>query len=638
MAWQRQTPQQRDEWQTQTRRARAARLDLAKRTTWPTTCPHCGRTLGPFDEWECGHIKPRRLYPGLMWDPDNHRVECRDCNRSEGGRLGQAIASGRVTPPPRLERATSHLGATGPAKVDPSEGRPIPAPLTAPGVSLGVAPPSKQPAPRHKKAGFPDSQPAFPVEPQMHRDGFPLPRISPQLPPDVDLSIGRQAVEWIDTNAPGPPLMPWQRLVVELALATVPDKRSKLGWSLLFDTVVLRLARQQGKTFLARRFLLWRLMEGTRLFGQPQRIINTHPDAVQAVRLMEPVARQLGYGRGGLPGLSAQTFMAEWYPDGVEDEHAPAWFARALTTSALTGNQGITAAYVDEMQDASQRLVQEALGGALSGARVVAQQRWFTGTGAKPGSDLLRGMRRRLGGRGMCWIEWSAPPGCDVEDPRVWRWASPDWSDGREAYLRGQLEEVGEETFVSNYLLSDDDSQRQQPGVEFVGAEVWDALVGPCPDGAPAAVAVDSWFGDDLVVAAAWPSVSGVWVRVVAAGSLDEARSVVDSLGGGRLLVGKQHASHVVWLGLVVEPLTLASLPAVLGLASLAVSGEVGHDGGRLLGEQLAAARRAEVDGVNGPRLLPGARSHAVRAAWAACRAALEPQQQGWFSAGGGRG
>jgi hypothetical protein len=220
--------------------------------------------------------------------------------------------------------------------------------------------------------------------------------------------------------------------------------------------VVLRLARQQGKTFLARRLLAWRLLQGAAVFGQPQRLINTHPDGPQSVRLLEPVARGFGYQRGGLPGYSKQTFMASWFPGGAESETESAWFARAMTTNALTGNQGITFAYVDELQDAKDQQVTEALGGSLSGARVVQPQRVFTGTGEKPGSELLRKLRRARMRPGMCWLEWSAPPGTPGWDEVGWRWASPDWSDGRAAYLREQLDELGEREFAANFLLSDE--------------------------------------------------------------------------------------------------------------------------------------------------------------------------------------
>ena len=65
-------------------------------------------------------------------------------------------------------------------------------------------------------------------------------------------------------------------------------------------------------------------------------------------------------------------------------------------------------------------------------------------------------------------------------------------------------------------------------------------------------------------------------------------------------------------------------------------SGQLWHDGDSVLTEQLMTARVAEVDGLDGPRLLPAARTEAMRAAYAAASEALVPAPV-WFSAGGGR-
>jgi len=282
-----------------------------------------------------------------------------------------------------------------------------------------------------------------------------MPRFCPDLPPGVSFVLADGAIEWMETQFPGRmPLLPWQRFMVRHALATAAgaDGRQRL----LFSRVVLRLARQQGKTFLARRVLAWRLLEGPRVFGQPQRVINTHPNGEQAEKLLEPVARGFGYRRGGLPGFTKQVFASSWFPGGVESETESAWLARSMTTNALTGNQGITFAYVDELQDAKDQQVTEALGGSLSGARVVQPQRWFTGTGEKPGSDLLRKFRRGRFAPGTCWVEWSAPEGTDIADEEGWRWASPDWSEERADYLRAQLVEVDPKMYAANFLLSDE--------------------------------------------------------------------------------------------------------------------------------------------------------------------------------------
>lgn len=91
------------------KRARA-RLLLAGRTDWPAPCAVCGRMLALTDDWTLGHIAPQRTHPHLRWQPENWRVECRRCNLSQGGALGNAIRRGEVdVPAPRP--APRRLGA-----------------------------------------------------------------------------------------------------------------------------------------------------------------------------------------------------------------------------------------------------------------------------------------------------------------------------------------------------------------------------------------------------------------------------------------------------------------------------------------------------------------------------------------------
>jgi hypothetical protein len=128
---------------------------------------------------------------------------------------------------------------------------------------------------------------------------------------------------------------------------------------------------------------------------------------------------------------------------------------RSMTTHGLTGHQGLTASFVDEMQDALEQQVTEALGGALSSPRVKAPWRLFAGTGEKPRSDFLRKMKKLLGRPRVGWWQWSVPPDTDVRDESRWRWASPDWSESRADYLRLELEMMGPREFSANYLLAD---------------------------------------------------------------------------------------------------------------------------------------------------------------------------------------
>lgn len=455
----------------------------------------------------------------------------------------------------------------------------------------------------------------------MHAEGFPWPRIMPDLPPDVGFELGDAAIGWIDSRMAGSPLMGWQRLVLRTALATVPDRRAPGGRRLLFSTVVVRLARQQGKTYKARRLLAWRLLEGERVFGQPQRLINTHPDGVQAVRLLEPVARQFGYMRGGTPGFSKQTFMGQWFPGGVESEESAAWFARAMTTNALTGNQGITFTYVDELQDAKDQQVTEALGGSLSGSRVVQPQRWFTGTGEKPHSELLRKMRKRIGRPGMCWLEWSAPPGTDAADENGWRWASPDWSPARLEYLREQLVELGPREFAANYLLTDDLTSR----VPWLDEGAWWAsrVPGVLPGPGGVAAVEDEPGGPGGFAAYAWVDDR---VHVVARrfDRLADAYGWADGVGPSSWLVGYSLRKSAEATARLAEPRsnvdTASALPEFRRM--------VAEDALRWDGDQLADNATVLVvkdnDTRSGLQVIPteGIHSAGVRcAAWAACDA-----------------
>lgn len=83
-----------DDWRTNRKARERARLVLAARTDWRvqgeecwTHCTVCGVRVDVDSPWVCGHIKPRSLYPHLMWLASNHRVECRRCSDAQGGRM-----------------------------------------------------------------------------------------------------------------------------------------------------------------------------------------------------------------------------------------------------------------------------------------------------------------------------------------------------------------------------------------------------------------------------------------------------------------------------------------------------------------------------------------------------------------------
>jgi hypothetical protein len=112
--------------------------------------------------------------------------------------------------------------------------------------------------------------------------------------------------------------------------------------------------------------------------------------------------------------------------------------------------------YIDELQDARREVINRTIRPVLSGSRVVNPQAWFTGTGERDESDVLRDLRKasQAEGSDVLWMEWSAPPGCAVFDEDAWRWASPDWSEQRAESLRADARAMPERDFRSEYLVS----------------------------------------------------------------------------------------------------------------------------------------------------------------------------------------
>jgi hypothetical protein len=432
--------------------------------------------------------------------------------------------------------------------------------------------------------------------------------------------MGDAFLAWSDgKECPGPPLTPWERHWARELLVRV-DGRQR------YTRAVLRVARQQGKTYVVQRVLLWLLVHGHEWLGEPQRILNTHFDGIQAVGLMEPMARACGYGAKGLPGLRSQTYMAVWHPGGEEDGLAAVWMARAMTTNALTGNQGITVSFVDELQDAKRRQVQEGLGGSMSGARIAWRLRIYAGTGEKEDSDLLRELRKAIGDPSMFWSEWSLPPGADPDDEGNWPWASPDWSDARLAYLREEKGSMPLDEFQRNYLLLDG-HQVQNPDA-LVAADVWDALRAPQPQ-QWAAAAVEAGPGASPVVAlAAHDQHTGA--AVVSARRASSTAEAVQwcQQADEPPIVGKSLLADPAWAAAAAVPAT-GSVPEACGqLLALIRDGVLRHDGGELLAEQVT--RTTVEHTADGLRITSRGRVDAIKAAVRAVHAAR--QSQDWFS------
>lgn len=281
--------------------------------------------------------------------------------------------------------------------------------------------------------------------PRLHSEGFPFPRVETPERPGTDHGVADQVLDWIAVNAPGPPLLPWERYVIWRGLETVQGR--------LWRNVAFLVSRQQGKTFLMQRLMLARLHLAD-LLGSPA-ILNTHPDVSQAVELVETFARDAESGY-----LRARANGADWWIDAesvVDIGKGRVWRARAQTRGAITGQAGVGMVFVDEVQSARQPVIDRTVRPILSGSRVVNPQAWFAGTGERDDSEVLRQLRG-AGARGgdTLWLEWSAPPGCATDDEVAWWWASPDWSENRRQALASDLHHMQEVDFRSEYLVQHD--------------------------------------------------------------------------------------------------------------------------------------------------------------------------------------
>jgi len=93
-------------------------------------------------------------------------------------------------------------------------------------------------------------------------------------------SLGREFVAAAEARS-GRPLRWWQRLVATRLLET--DDQERLVW----ETLILTMARQLGKSWLLRELLLWRMQQQPR-FGEPQDVLHTGKDLAVCKEVQRP--------------------------------------------------------------------------------------------------------------------------------------------------------------------------------------------------------------------------------------------------------------------------------------------------------------------------------------------------------------
>jgi phage terminase large subunit-like protein len=318
-------------------------------------------------------------------------------------------------------------------------------------------------------------------------------------------SLGPEAIDWVNGSGilgNGGRLLPWQEYVFRRALELTPGRDPRLRWR----TVVVTVARQQGKSWGVRAAAWWRMHQAVR-FREDQTVLHIANLATTAREVWKPAARHAVdvYGK-----------KASKYGKGQEEIDVPEiggrWVIQAASDNSGVG-YSIPMGIVDEAWNVGRPIVDESLRPAMSERN--EPQLWLISTAGDSSSDLLQtyrdlALQDKDGTGDVLLIEWSAPPDAPYDDPATWRWASPHWSDRRRDFLHSQLASVGEETFRRQYL-----NQWTLATGGWIQAGTWARGYADVePEGAPDVVAVEvSPDGARFGLCAAWRHGDAVIVR-----------------------------------------------------------------------------------------------------------------------------
>ena len=256
-------------------------------------------------------------------------------------------------------------------------------------------------------------------------------------------SHGPAARVWL-SSVYGLQLRGWQAYALDRALEYYPET-GELCW----PTVVLTVARQSGKSVLSRAICMWRLHHAE-LFGEPQTILHVANKRSTAMEVMRPA------GIWAVEKYGKQA--ARWGNEraGIELPSGDRWLIHAANDSAGVGFS-INMAFLDEAWSIPSQVFMGAIAPTM--AERLNPQAFLVSTAGDSSSDLMTSYRQRaidhLGAEdpgNILLLEWSAPPTSDPDDPETWKYASPEWNEKREAFLRGQWENIEQSSWLREYL------------------------------------------------------------------------------------------------------------------------------------------------------------------------------------------
>src|SRR4029077_18028159 len=229
----------------------------------------------------------------------------------------------------------------------------------------------------------------------------------------------------------------WQRLALRRILEH--DAAGDLVW----PEWIVSAARQSGKSILVRELSMWRLSRAG-LVGEAQSVslvssvIRTAALIQQPARTWAKLHREEGWRTRELNGGQA----VEAPDGGLWAVHSP--------TSIYGSTSGL--ALVDEAHRVEPRVVSEALEPTLS-ERKWGQLGLISTAHSRPTGLVVERRLAAMDDPDVLLMEWSAAPGCELEDVAEWRLASPHWHGGRESLIARALKRA----LTSNSLIDGED-------------------------------------------------------------------------------------------------------------------------------------------------------------------------------------
>lgn len=389
----------------------------------------------------------------------------------------------------------------------------------------------------------------------------------------------------------GEPLLKWQRQAVIRALELNPDGTYR------FRTVLILVARQNGKTHLLKVLALWRLyVDGARLvLGSAQNLQIARESWLGAIEFAKAA-----------PALAAEVAHVRM------DNNSPglhltsgARYLLSATTRGAGRGLSVDLLILDELREQRDWTAWSSLSKTTM-ARTLGQV-WAISNAGDDDSVVLNALHdAALSGRddSICLLDWSAPAGCDLDDTEAWCQANPGLGTTvSEAAIRSALGTDPPNVFRCEVLCqrvdaldSAVDGTAWKSGADAQGSlrphrDRLAAAFDVSPDGTHASLVIAAELPDGRVrveVAAAWRSTETARMELPVLLDKLKPAAVAWFPGGPANAFAPMLKSRDGSVELTGTQVTAACM----GLADLVAARRVLHPGDPLLDAQLAGTSK----------------------------------------------